>query len=257
MFIDSHCHLDFGCFSEQIETLLEQLNQAYITKLIIPATQASGWANIEQLSVRYSPIYYSLGIHPHFLNSFQEQDLTKLVAKLSTCSNKCIALGEIGLDKFAAADEKLQESVFLRQLAIAQQFGLPIILHCVKKQGRVLSLLNQQKFSCGGVYHAFSGSADIANEFIKLGFKLGIGGVITYPNSTKTRETVAQLPVESLLLETDAPDMPLYNQQTAINTPLNIITIFDALSELRKEHKSQLATQLYINACNIFPLSND
>ncbi|GLS89259.1 hydrolase [Psychromonas marina] len=257
MFIDSHCHLDFDCFSDHIEALLKQLNQANITKLIIPATQENRWTKLEQLCTHYSPLYYALGIHPHFLASFQEQDLTILAAKLSTRSKKCIALGEIGLDKFAAADDALQESVFLKQLVIAQQLQLPIILHCVKKQGRILTLLKQQKFMHGGVYHAFSGSIEVAHEFIKLGFKLGIGGVITYPNSTKTRETVAQLPIESLILETDAPDMPLYQQQSTTNTPLNIITIFNVLSELRQEPKSQLATQLYTNVCNIFPLSND
>lgn len=257
MFIDSHCHLDFGCFSDQIATLLKQLHQADITKLIIPATQASRWEKVEQLCTRYSPLYYALGIHPHFLASFQEQDLTILAAKLSKRSKKCIALGEIGLDKYAAADDMLQESIFLKQLAIAQQFKLPIILHCVKKQGRVLTLLKESKFNCGGVYHAFSGSVEVANEFIQLGFKLGIGGIITYPHSVKVRETVKVLPVESIVLETDAPDMPIYQQQTATNTPLNIIAIFNVLTQLRNESKSQLATQLYTNVSNIFPLSND
>lgn len=257
MFIDSHCHLDFCCFSDQLAALLEQLSESKITKLVIPGTQASRWDNIVHLSACHSPLYYALGIHPHCLTSFKPQDLAQLTMKLSTRSKKCIALGEIGLDKFAVADEALQESVFLEQLAIAEQFELPIILHCVKKQGRVLTLLKQQKFSRGGVYHAFSGSVEVAKEFIKLGFKLGVGGLITYPNATKTRETIAQLPLASLVLETDAPDMALYQQVDTINTPLNIITIFNVLSELRNESKAQLATQLYTNVCNIFPLSDD
>lgn len=257
MYIDSHCHLDFPCFNEQLADLLKQLEQEQITKLIIPATQASGWSAIIQLANSHSVLYYALGLHPHFLENFQPQDLTQLHSQLSTRDKKCVALGEIGLDKHAQANQELQEFVFVEQLKIAQQLKLPIILHCVKKQGRVLTLLKEQCFKQGGVYHAFSGSIEVANEFIKLGFKLGIGGVITYPNSVKTRKTVASLPIESLLLETDAPDMPLYNQSTKINTPLNILPIFNCLAELRKEPKVQLRMQLYENSCSIFPLNND
>lgn len=257
MFIDSHCHLDFPCFNEQIASLLAQLQERQINKLIIPATHAGGWKRIEQLSQTYSSLHYALGLHPHFLEQFREQDLVILREKLLKGQKKCIALGEIGLDKYAQADESTQELVFIEQLKIAQQLKLPIILHCVKKQSRVLALLKQHKFTLGGVYHAFSGSIEVATEFIKLGFKLGIGGVITYPNSTKTRQTIATLPIESLVLETDAPDMPLYQQQAKHNSPLNIISIFNALSELRSESKAQLSTQLYDNVTNIFSLSDD
>ena len=235
MFIDSHCHLDFPCFSADIEKLFAALAHNNITKLVVPATQASGWQAIQTMSETYSNIYYGLGIHPHFLASFKELDLNTLHGMLLNADNKCIALGEIGLDKFASASQALQEQVFVKQLLLAQQLELPIILHCVKKQGRVLTLLKENKFSQGGVYHAFSGSIEVANEFIKLGFKLGVGGVITYPNSIKVRQTFAKLPLKSLLLETDAPDMPLYNQQSKNNSPLNIIAIFECLANLRSE----------------------
>lgn len=257
MYIDSHCHLDFPCFSDNVEQLVQLLDHHQISKLIIPGTQASGWENIVKLSTRYDPLYYALGIHPHFLSSFQAHHLKQLKENLSNNDKKCIALGEIGLDKYADANQEIQEFVFIEQLKIAQQLKLPIILHCVKKQGRVLSLLKENKFNQGGVYHAFSGSLEVANAFIKLGFKLGIGGVITYPNSTKTRHTFTNLPIESLLLETDAPDMPIYQQQTKNNSPLNIIAIFHCLAELRCEPKSLLAAQLCNNAHNIFSLSND
>lgn len=257
MFIDSHCHLDFECFGDDLTSLLAELKKKHINKVIIPATQGSRWDKIEELARQHNAIHYALGIHPHFLDSFHESDLPLLQKKLSKRDSKCVALGEVGLDKFAKADQSQQEFVFIKQLKMAQQLQLPIILHCVKKQGRVLALLKQHAFSHGGVYHAFSGSIEVAHEFIKLGFKLGIGGVITYPNSTKTRQTISQLPIESLLLETDAPDMPLYQQLSEHNNPLNIIAIFNALSGLRNESQSQLMAQLYNNVINIFPLSND
>ncbi|MGB5444145.1 MAG: TatD family hydrolase, partial [Psychromonas sp.] len=143
------------------------------------------------------------------------------------------------------------------QLKIAQQLALPVILHVVKKQGRMLEILRQQKFTQGGVYHAFSGSAEVALAFIKLGFKIGVGGVITYPNSVTTRATIAALPLESLVLETDAPDMPVYQQEQADNSPLNLLKVFAALMTLRSESESELASQLYLNTRSLFSLGND
>jgi TatD DNase family protein len=257
MFTDSHCHLDFPCFNAEFEHLLLLLAQIKLTKLLIPATQESGWSAIKKIADSYPVIYYALGLHPHFLASFKASDLTRLHDMLLTRDHKCVALGEIGLDKFAQASQIQQESVFIQQLHIAQSLKLPIILHCVKKQGRILELLQIHNFTQGGVYHAFSGSLEVAHSFIKLGFKLGVGGVITYPNSTKTRHTFAQLPLEVLLLETDAPDMPLYQQATKNNSPLNIIPIFECFLTLRSEPKEQVARQLYENMHNIFSLSND
>lgn len=257
MFTDSHCHLDFSCFSNELDNLFETFKTKKITKVVIPATQASAWQGIQAIANQYPSAFYALGIHPHFLASFKAQDLNTLNSLLKDRDNKCIALGEIGLDKFASVDLDQQEQIFIAQLKLAQHHQLPIILHCVKMQGRVLALLKQYKFKLGGVYHAFSGSNEVANEFIKLGFKLGVGGVITYPNSTKTRQTFAQLPLHALLLETDSPDMPLYQQQTKNNTPLNVLPIFECLVTLRNESKTQLATQLYNNMHNIFSLSDD
>jgi len=257
MFIDSHCHLDFPCFHNDFANLLAALQRQNIHKVIIPGTQASGWDNIIQLSHKHEALHYALGLHPHFINSSSERQLTQLQTKLMLGDIKCIALGEVGLDKLASADTELQERLFVKQLQLAQQFNLPLIIHCVQRQGRMLALLKEYGFTQGGVYHAFSGSIEVAREFIKLGFKLGIGGLITYPNAKKLRQTVAQLPIESLLLETDAPDMPIFQQKTEHNSPLNITVIFNALSELRAEPKAQLATQLYNNTLNIFSLSND
>jgi len=252
MFIDSHCHLDFPCFAAQLDALLAQLQAKQITQVIIPATQRSSWKAIQALCATHTPCYYGLGIHPHFLDSFEPDDLLALEQLLSHRDKKCLALGEMGLDKYASADMQLQERVFTRQLQLAEKFTLPVILHVVKKQSRVLEILKTQRFTQGGVYHAFSGSYEVALEFIKLGFKLGIGGVITYPNATKTQQAIRRLPIESFLLETDAPDMPLYLQQEACNSPLNLTTIFESLCLLRNESKACLAAQIAKNTATIF-----
>ncbi|WP_417697720.1 TatD family hydrolase [Psychromonas sp.] len=261
MFIDSHCHLNFDCFKKDLNHLLVDLKQAHINHVIIPATDAQHWSDIIALCEQYPELYFALGIHPHFLTSIKEGDLALLESTLDNLQRQprshCVALGEIGLDKLIETSMETQESLFLAQLAIAQRLQLPVILHVVKTQSRILQLLKQTKFSYGGVYHAFSGSEEIANEFIKLGFKLGIGGVITHPTAKKTQSTLKNLPLSSLLLETDAPDMPIYQQQTVYNSPLNIPLIFDALCALREEPRDVIAQQIYNNSKSIFSIIND
>lgn len=257
MFIDSHCHLNFTCFDTHRDMLLKDLRYAKVSKLIIPATHRNEWSNIIRLGESHANIFYSLGYHPHFLEHYKEGDLEYLQQLLTNKAPQCVALGEIGLDKRAKADSSIQERVFIEQVKMAQKLQLPIILHVVQKQGRVLEILKQLKFTQGGVYHAFSGSKEVALEYIRLGFKIAVGGVITYPNSIKTRETIALLPIESLVLETDAPDMPIYQQLEKDNSPINLLKIFSTLVELRDEEKGCLATQLYNNTVSIFSLNND
>ena len=261
MFIDSHCHLNFDCFKGELALLMHQLTEVNINKVIVPGTDRNSWAEIIKLAGDHENIYFTLGIHPHFLSTFDEEHLvllkSLLMEALSSETNKCVALGEIGLDKLIDTTPEIQERVFLAQLAIAESLQLPVILHVVKTQSRILQLLKQVKFSYGGVYHAFSGSKEIAQEFIKLGFKLGIGGVITYPGAVKTRSALSKLPLDSLVLETDAPDMPIYKQLTSHNSPLNIVSIYQNLCDLREEAPQAVAQQLYNNTKSIFPIIDD
>ena len=268
MFIDSHCHFNFDCFKADHDSLLSALSDTNINKLIIPGTDAKRWPEIIDLVEKKTVVkeykqtlYFALGIHPHFLADFEDNHLVQLkellINSLKQSNNRCVALGEIGLDKLIDTELATQERVFLAQLAIAECLNLPVILHVVKTQSRVLQLLKETKFSHGGVYHAFSGSEEIANEFIKLGFKLGIGGVITYPSANKTRNALSKLPLTSIVLETDAPDMPIYQQSTSHNSPLNLKIIFESLCEIRKESSTVVAQQIYSNTKSIFSIIND
>lgn len=267
MLFDSHCHLNFDCFNHDRLALMDNLARAHINDIIIPGTDAKRWTDIiklvEQNKAAQSSnnLYYSLGIHPHFLNDFESKQLILLkeilINETNKVDRKCIALGEIGLDTRIDIDISLQEKTFLAQLHMAQLLALPVILHVVKAQSRVLRLLKRSGFTYGGTYHAFSGSEEIANEFIKLGFKLGIGGVITHPAARKTRKAISKLPLSSLVIETDAPDMPIYQQQSKDNSPMNLRVIFDALCELRSEPADQIEQQLYLNTCLLFSINHD
>lgn len=254
MLTDTHCHLNFPCFEQSLLSLLTVAQRLGVKRFIIPATDAKSWGQIELLSLEHKAVYYALGIHPRFLDDFTEQDLCLLSDKLHDRTEKFIAIGEIGLHKCSDEKQKLQELVFTAQLKLAMQAKLPVILHIVKKQQRVLEILKALNFKEGGVYHAFSGSIEMATEFIKLGFKLGIGGVITYPGSTKTRKMVSEIPLSSIVLETDSPSIPLFNQDQGVNTPINILRILDVLYDLRNETKELIRQQIEKNVNSIFYL---
>ena len=151
-----------------------------------------------------------------------------------------LAVGEIGLDAHIEVDWALQKRVFEQQLMIAKERMLPVILHHRNSHNELIRILKNTKFTQGGIVHAFSGSLQQAQTYIDLGFKIGVGGAITYPRANKTRETISQLPLSSLVLETDAPDMPLMGKQGQRNSPEYLPEIFESLMALRKESKQDV-----------------
>jgi TatD DNase family protein len=170
---------------------------------------------------------------------------------LQTYRNQIVALGEIGLDKAIDVDVNLQLQVFKSQLAIASDFNLPIIVHHRHSHNEIIQTLKQCRFSGGGIIHAFSGSLHEALTYQEMGFKLGIGGLITYARAQKTRQVVGQLPLELLVLETDAPDMPLAGKQGQRNTPENLPLILAELSKLRTESQDEIAAQCCQNVYSV------
>lgn len=282
-FTDSHCHLDFTEFSSQISTLLQQCYAQNIHRIIVPGVNPEHWqrmlslaehSNIKPNKKLNSNVHIAcaLGIHPWFLilddNSnakntdlnFQAQQLTQAIIKNR---NKIVALGECGIDVFKAKKNtdneqgfdqciRVQQAFFDMQLHIAKQNSLPVIVHHCQSHHLILPLLKQHNLDKAGVIHAFSGSYQQAKDYIDLGFKLGIGGTITYPRAKKTLNAIKRLPLSSLLLETDAPAMPLSDQQGMINSPLNVVPIFQALAVIRNESEEFIAEQIEINVEQLF-----
>ena len=210
---------------------------------MVPGTQASSWLGLLQLSQQYSAILPALGLHPYFLQHFQPQDYALLTQLLSQYSDKVVAVGEIGLDYVIDIPPAEQMAIFIQQLQIANDFSLPVILHHRRSHNDLIKVLKQQGFKWGGIIHAFSGSLHEAHTYIELGFKLGVGGVITYPRARKTREVVSQLPLDALVLETDAPDMPPMGHQGLRNSPQNLILILNELSLLRQQSIADIMKQ--------------
>ncbi len=207
--IDTHCHLDAPEFAPDRDAVRAAAQAAGVTHLVIPAVQRSHWQEVIALAHRHGDSY-ALGIHPLYTPGAQESDIAALRELLGQQRGDphLVAVGEIGLDFFVPGlDEQCQIWFYEQQIRLACEFELPVILHVRKSSDRLLKTLRQHRV-VGGIAHAFNGSAQQAQAFIDMGFKLGFGGAITYERALKLRELAASLPLQALVLETDAPDIP-------------------------------------------------
>ena len=254
-FIDTHCHFDFPPFTGNETTSLTQAAAANVDKIIVPATESANFARIIDLATTYPPLYSALGLHPIVVENHHDQDLEWLDRLLVERSAKIVAIGEIGLDLYRQ-DPQLERQQYLldAQLQLAKRHDLPVILHSRRTHDQLSVHLKRHALPRTGVVHGFSGSVQQAQRFIALGYKIGVGGVITYPRAAKTRNAIAQLPLSSLLLETDAPDMPLNGFQGQPNRPERVANVFTALCELREEAPELIAQTLWQNTMTMFNL---
>jgi TatD DNase family protein len=255
--IDTHCHLDFADFDADRSALLAAMAAKGVIAAIVPGVSANHWQNVLALAAAHPNIYPALGIHPCFIDQSQPDDLNRLEALIDKQQKKLVAIGECGLDFVVAqTDEQrqLQLVYFNAQLVLAKQFKLPVIIHHRKSHDIILRQLRAHKLPKGGVVHAFSGSYQQAKQYLDLGFKLGVGGTVTYERAIKTRDVIAKVPLAGLVLETDAPDMPIYGRQGARNSPEFINEIFTVLTQLRDEPASDIEAQLLNNTREVFGL---
>jgi TatD DNase family protein len=252
---DSHCHLDFPVFDAQRQALMQQAKVAGISQILVPGVTADNFERVLSLRQRWpEQLTVALGLHPCFIEQHTKHCVERLADALQREAD-IVAVGEIGLDFRAdMAAAEVQVMLLKQQLDLARQHDLPVILHVVKAHERMLSLLKRYRLAGGGVVHAYSGSIEQAREYAKLGFRLGIGGTITYPKARRQQQLAAELPLEWMLLETDAPDMPLYGFTDQPNSPLQVLRVAQQLSSLRGISVDQVAEQTLANAMTLFRL---
>lgn len=254
LFTDSHCHLDFQPLNEEPTTLFTQCIKSNIHRIIVPAVSPKNWQAVLTLNKESNntplTVMPCLGIHPWYLEGLTFQTLEQLAELVEKHQEYLAAIGECGIDgKIAKEQNNLaqQQQFFRQQVLLAKQFNKPLIIHHRRSHNELIEILKQEKPQTGGFLHGFSGSYQQGKTYIDMGFKLGIGGTITYDRAEKTRKAVKRFPLETLVLETDAPAMPLAGQQGQANSPLNIIKVFQQLCALRSETPENIATQLELN----------
>lgn len=251
MLIDTHCHLDAAEFAADRAAVLQAARQAGVTGFVVPAVEAGNFESVAALSASQPDCCHAFGIHPLYVQRAVEADVEVLRRRLSDGS--AIAVGEIGLDAFVAdGDLPRQEWFFEAQLKLAREFQLPVLLHVRRTQDLVLKHLRRVAVA-GGIAHAFNGSRQQAEAFIKLGFKLGFGGAMTYPGSRRIRELAATLPLESIVLETDAPDIPPAWGAQQRNDPANLARFAEVLAQLRGIGVDEVAAATSANALAVMP----
>lgn len=252
-FIDSHCHLDFNELQNNISLHIKQANAAGVDAFILPGVTLVQSKALLQYKSDYPQCAISAGLHPFFIEHHQTHDFGLLVEHVKQNIDLLCAVGECGIDALCP-DIKRQIELFDAHIELSNQTKLPMIVHHRKSHHLLAASFKRNKPLFGGVIHAFSGSLQQAEYYLALGFKLGVGGSITYPRGLKTAKVFAQLPIESLVLETDSPSMPLFGFQGQINTPKQIEKVFSKLCEFRAEHPDVLAKALYNNSVSVFSL---
>ncbi len=244
--IDTHCHLDAAIFKNRFPEILRSAMAKGVTDFVIPGYISSGWDGLIEVCAKQPNLHAAPGLHPCYMSEHRAEDIEKLDTLCQT--GVPIAIGEIGLDlQCSPTNMQDQQNFFEQQVHIARNHNLPILLHVRKGHDQVSSIIRRLKFLNGGIVHAFNGSLQQANTYLQLGFKLGYGGNITYERATRIRKLVVELPLAAIVLETDAPDMPLANRKEAHNSPEYLPEILDALSTLRPESKEEIAKQTCLN----------
>jgi TatD DNase family protein len=248
--VDSHAHLDDDAFAPDRDAVLERARQAGVEAMVIPAVDTASWPRIKALCAGHAELHPAYGLHPGFLEHLAPTNVDALSSWLN--EHRPVAVGEIGLDfHLDALDRDMQRHYFTRQLQLAREHDLPVIVHARGALEEVTLTLRR----CGGlrgVVHSFSGSEQQARQLWDLGFHLGIGGPVTYERAQRLRRIVTQMPIEYLLLESDAPDQPDAAHRGQRNEPARIAGILDCIAALRGEPIGDVATATSANARRLF-----
>ena len=271
--IDTHCHLDAPEFLHDVADVCARASAAGVRHCVLPAVCVGNFEAVRNLAHAFS-YSYALGIHPLAVADAQEQDLQTLDAELALRQSdpRLVAVGEIGLDYFvpglqSAALRERQEWFYRAQLKLARKHGLPVILHVRRSADKLLKHLRELVPPDGcwrGIAHAFNGSEQQAAEFIKLGFKLGFGGAVTFEPALQLRRLASQLPLDALVMETDSPDIPPHwvyktaaqragGQPQGRNEPGELAAIAEQVALLRGISIEALAAATTANAFHALP----
>ena len=250
---DTHCHLDVSEFASDRARILAAARARGVHSQLIPAIDQQHWQGIATLCAENQGLYPAYGLHPMYQSAHRPEHLPELVNWLRT--HTAVAVGEFGLDYFDAdAERGEQKQFFEAQLKIARDFDLPVVLHARRALDEVIAGLRKYGVK-KGVLHSFSGSQQQADILINQGLMLGIGGPVTYPRAQRLRGIVKHMPLDFLLLETDAPDQPLCGFQGARNEPAQLVRVLEVVAELRGIAAAELERATDLNAARVFGIA--
>ena len=253
--IDTHTHLDFPDFDADRTALLADSRALGVRRIVVLGVHQGNWQRVWQLVQSDPDLHAAFGLHPVFLDDHRPEHLSELtdwLTRLASHRQLC-AVGEIGLDYFIESlDRERQQTLFEAQLQLAADFNLPALIHVRRSHAAVVATLKRFKLKRAGIIHAFAGSKEEAREYIKLGFKLGLGGAATWPQALRMHRVLAELPLDSVVLETDSPDMAPVMFPGQRNSPAHLPAICAALAQIMAVSPEQLAEASTANARELF-----
>lgn len=250
---DTHIHLDF---LPDLPAALARADAAGIGRFLVPGVSPEQCRRLPELTAESDGILIAPGLHPLHAGEWSEPFAAELERLLE--HPRAVALGEVGLDRNSSSPAVDQERLLRRLIGLARNLGKPLLIHQRRAIGRLLEILRQERAECvGGILHAFSGSLESARQAIDLGFALGIGGVVTYPQNRRVPELVRQLPADWLVLETDAPDLPPHPYRDRSNQPEYLTLIAARVAELRGWNRAETARITSGNAARILGLRDE
>ncbi|WP_423193126.1 TatD family hydrolase [Cupriavidus sp. H18C2] len=263
MWIDTHCHLDAAEFDADRDAVIAAAAAAGVSGIVLPAVAVANFDAVSGLAQRHAHCVYALGIHPLCTPGAGQADLDALRARVAAAIDdpRLVAIGEIGLDFFVPGlDAAHQTWLYTEQLKIAREFDLPVLLHVRKSQDQVYAGLRRVGVR-QGIAHAFNGSHEQARRYVEHGMKLGFGGNVTFSRARQIRRLAGELPIEAIVLETDAPDIaPAWlsddqfgEQHKARNTPGEVAGVARAMADLRGLPERELADAMWRNAVAALP----
>lgn len=250
--IDSHSHFDVSAFDHDRAAAHARALAAGVERQIVPAVDAHTWPQLRRVCAEFPGLYPAYGLHPVYLETHRPHDLDDLRGWIER--ERPLAVGECGLDYFVdGLDRERQQHYFDGQLALAAEFGLPLIVHARRAVDAVIASIRRFP-GVRGVVHSFSGSPEQARQLWQLGFLIGLGGPVTYERANRLRTLARTMPLDFLLLETDAPDQPDAGIRGQRNEPSRLPAVRDVIAELRGASPAEIAVATTRNAERLFKL---
>lgn len=245
---DSHCHLQDRRFKNEIEKIINNAKDYGVEGILTPGWDLRSSREAIAISEKFDNVYAACGVHPHDAKSYSA-DIEKEIIKLSE-NNKVVSIGEIGLDYYRdLSPRNIQKEVFKKQLKIAEERELPVIIHTRDSIDDTIEIVSN--FKCEGVFHAFDYNKDYASRIIEMGFFIGVGGVVTYRNS-KISDSLKDIPLGYILVETDAPYLTPYPHRGKRNEPAYTKYVVKKIAEIKSKTFAEVAGKTYNNAKRLF-----
>lgn len=257
MIFDTHAHYDDEAFDEDRESLIDSLKDNGIVRVVNVGADLKGSKASVELADKYDFIYAAVGVHPDNINEVNDEGVA--VLKELSKNKKVVAIGEIGLDYYWSKDNtELQKEAFARQIELARELSLPIIIHSRDAAKDTMDILKEKDASSvGGVMHCFSYSTEIAKEVVDMGLYIGVGGVVTFKNGKKLREALLEVPLEKIILETDCPYLAPEPNRGKRNSSLNLPYVVKAIAEIKGVSIEEVMNTTYNNACRMYRINNE